>query len=385
MQDQSDDLMGRVAKLVDVVSSRDDETSKLLTEQLKGLSDRLAYDASLKQDRLPSSQSLKGESSDVPVQPQESRRVEQSKDIIVFGSPDQKPRPLKEAQEVKTAVFKEVPAQSRKRQVTKNKTPKVDRFLDDPNATKISIKAKDKRFAVIKEQLTQQVADQAPQQSALDEGQAALLRGADEVGKEYVENIDPANPWSSVGRPELPDGDDPDAVKKIVADVTGDVGTEDVIEQQRRILPPEPPVARINEDKKATAKNVISEDVAAKDNTPRTRSASNSRKPQQAAIRALPRRLAYEALAAPLRIKDDLLVCLVPDDYESDRIQNLSEELGRGVQVIEASHEAVLEALQQAYGTVTGPDQDALLLAISANPNKSGLLSRLTRWVSAKS
>lgn len=112
--------------------------------------------------------------------------------------------------------------------------------------------------------------------------------------------------------------------------------------------------------------------------------ARRSRKPQPRAVAALPRRLAYEALAAPCRLEEDgTLVCVVPEDYEPARIKALARALERRVSVIEAPHPQVVECLESAYGPVGGVDQDALLIAMSDETPvpSNGLFGRVRRWL----
>lgn len=108
------------------------------------------------------------------------------------------------------------------------------------------------------------------------------------------------------------------------------------------------------------------------------------KRPQAEAIQVLPRHLAYEAMAAPWRLEDDgLLVCTVPPEYEPTRIQALAQALERRISVIEVPHQEVVQAFEQAYGPVSGVDNDALLISLSQERVKrssSGLLGKVRSW-----
>lgn len=107
-------------------------------------------------------------------------------------------------------------------------------------------------------------------------------------------------------------------------------------------------------------------------------------RPSSAAVAILPKRIAYDAMAAPLKVDEDgTLVCLVPEEYEPSRVRKMALQLERRVTVYEVEHEQVLDALGAAYGPPTGVDQDALLLSISdeskvAHPS---LVSRMGSWL----
>lgn len=109
-----------------------------------------------------------------------------------------------------------------------------------------------------------------------------------------------------------------------------------------------------------------------------------SARPHPRAVAAVPRQLAYEALAAPMRIDGDgTLACLVPDDYEPERLDHLAATLERRVVAVKAPHDEVIEALEAAYGPVAGVDKDALLIAISDDSSSAngGLMGRVSRWL----
>lgn len=114
------------------------------------------------------------------------------------------------------------------------------------------------------------------------------------------------------------------------------------------------------------------------------RQSTSSRRPQPRAVAVLPRHLAYEALAAPLRLNPDGgLVCLVPEEYEPERLHRLASALERRVVAVEGPHEEVMAALEAAYGPVGGVDQDALLIAISddSSGRPRGFMGRMSRWL----
>lgn len=105
--------------------------------------------------------------------------------------------------------------------------------------------------------------------------------------------------------------------------------------------------------------------------------------PEPEAVAAVPRHLAYRALAAPLRLAEEgNLICVVPEeDHVPERIEDLSRALGWPVVAIGAPHQDVLASLAAAYGPVDGVDQDALLIAIvERETERRGLMGRMSRW-----
>ncbi|MBX2810270.1 MAG: hypothetical protein KTR25_00605 [Myxococcales bacterium] len=107
-------------------------------------------------------------------------------------------------------------------------------------------------------------------------------------------------------------------------------------------------------------------------------------RPQPQAVAIVPKRLAYQAMAAPIRVETDgALCCIAPSDYDPERLGRLSSSLERRVVVIESSQADVVAALDAAYGPAQGVDLDALLLAISDDYQhaRPSLVGRVSRWL----
>ncbi len=119
----------------------------------------------------------------------------------------------------------------------------------------------------------------------------------------------------------------------------------------------------------------------ADDMEPLERLASERPLPRASAVSALPKRLAYRAMVAPLRVDDEgVLHVLAPEGYEADRMQQLARDLGRRVVVQDGAHAEVVRGLVAAYGPTGDPDQDALITAIAEDIAPQGFGARLARW-----
>ncbi|MEL6185947.1 MAG: hypothetical protein AAFU79_15085, partial [Myxococcota bacterium] len=130
-----------------------------------------------------------------------------------------------------------------------------------------------------------------------------------------------------------------------------------------------------NDEGPATRELPIEEPVEAE---PRTGA------PEPEAVAAVPRNLAYRALAAPVRLDPDgHLVCLVAEDERApERVEELSGALGWPVVAVAAPHGDILASLAAAYGPIDGVDQDALLVALVEHHSgrRQGLMARMSSW-----
>jgi hypothetical protein len=107
-----------------------------------------------------------------------------------------------------------------------------------------------------------------------------------------------------------------------------------------------------------------------------------SEQPESNVLDRIPRRIAFMALALPVRMEGETLVCMVASADDQTTLDNLATISGSPIRAVETDREELLERLKAAYGEDDGDaERDALLDQLDdvPAPKKGGFLSKLLR------